>query len=331
MSDIPSTNTALEPPAVGFSARLKAHIDISRIDHWTKNVFVLPGILIPLRVHSVSDSTSFRELSYRIGLGLLSVCLIASSNYVLNELLDAPFDRLHPVKRFRPAAVGLVNVPLAYVQWLLLMVAGLGLALAVSKYLAITMLALWIMGCIYNIPPVRSKDLPYVDVLSESINNPLRMLAGWYMVTEQLVPPVSILVSYWMIGAYFMALKRFSEFREIGDQARAARYRRSFDYYSERSLLVSVVFYASASMLFFGAFSMRYHMELVLAFPVIALVMAIYCNLAFEPNSAVQNPELLYRQRSLMIAVVFCAALMLVLLWTVIPDLRRIFSPTFMD
>ena len=41
------------------------------------------------------------------------------------------------------------------------------------------MFVLWVMGCIYNIPPVRSKDLPYLDVLSEAVNNPLRMLAGW--------------------------------------------------------------------------------------------------------------------------------------------------------
>ena len=41
----------------------------------------------------------------------------------------------------------------------------------------LTVLALWVMGCVYNIPPVRSKDLPYLDVLSEAINNPIRMLA----------------------------------------------------------------------------------------------------------------------------------------------------------
>lgn len=57
----------------------------------------------------------------------------------------------------------------------------------------------------------------YVDVLSESVNNPLRMLLGWFMVTSVLVPPVSLLICYWMAGCYLMALKRFSEYREIGD------------------------------------------------------------------------------------------------------------------
>ena len=87
------------------------------------------------------------------------------------------------------------------------------------------MFVLWVMGCIYNIPPVRSKDLPYVDVLSESVNNPLRMLAGWFIVGTASVAPASLLLSYWMVGCYFMAMKRYAEYREIGDPTRAAAYR----------------------------------------------------------------------------------------------------------
>ena len=58
---------------------------------------------------------------------------------------------------------------------------------------------------------------------------------------------------------------------------------------------MSVMFYAATAMLFFGAFMIRYRIELVLVFPLVALLMAIYFNLAFKHNSAVQNPEKLYR------------------------------------
>ena len=244
--------------------RLKGHIAILRIDHWTKNVFVLPGVVIPLTIHQGVSPMLIQHLI----LGMISVCLVASSNYVINEILDAPYDRLHPIKRTRPAALGLVSLPLGYAQWILLMFAGVGIGLYVSKLFCLTVLVLWIMGCLYNIRPMRTKDVPYLDVLSESVNNPLRMLAGWYMVTDSLVPPISLLICYWMIGAYFMGLKRFSELREIGDREKAAAYRRSFHYYTERSLLVSVLFYGSSAMLFFGAFLIRYRIELVLSFPV---------------------------------------------------------------
>ncbi|WP_433984970.1 UbiA family prenyltransferase [Tunturiibacter empetritectus] len=78
----------------------------------------------------------------------------------MNEVLDAPFDRLHPTKRNRPAARGLVNIPAAYVQWLLMMVAGIAIGLTISRMFALVALILWIMGCLYNFPPSAPKTCP---------------------------------------------------------------------------------------------------------------------------------------------------------------------------
>src|ERR1700747_308325 len=131
------------------------------------------------------------------------------------------------------------------------MAGGVILGLLISRIFTFMLLALWLMGCIYNIPPVRSKDLPYVDVLSEAINNPLRMLAGWYLSGTTLIAPASLLLSYWMVGCYFMAIKRFAELRDIGDRHQSANYRKSFGFYNEQRLLVSIMFYGSVAMLFF--------------------------------------------------------------------------------
>ena len=320
-------NSLVEPPGPSpdLGTRIRAHIAIARVDHWTKNVFILPGLLIPV----VADpSVLNRTFALHFLVGVIAVCLVASSNYVINEVLDAPFDRLHPTKKLRPTAAGLVHIPSAYAEWIGLMLIGLALAATISVPFLCVLAALWGMGCIYNIPPVRSKDLPYLDVLSEAVNNPLRMLAGWYIVTSRMVPPVSLLISYWMVGCYFMALKRFSEYRDINHKGTASAYRKSFRVYTEHSLLTSITFYASASMLFFGAFLVRYRIELVLAFPLIAWVMAIYYNMAFQKNSPVQNPELLYRQKTLMVAVVLCSVAMITLLFVDVPLLVKLFRPT---
>jgi decaprenyl-phosphate phosphoribosyltransferase len=316
---------ATPAPAVAGRPTLRGHIAIARIDHWFKNVFVIPGIVAALGVDRFHVAPNIVQ---RICLGMLSVCLVASSNYVVNEVLDAPSDRAHPVKFARPVPSGKVNIPLAYVQWLALMVVGVWLGFQVSNRFAVTMIVLWIMGCLYNIKPFRSKDLPYVDVLSESVNNPLRLLAGWFLVGTTSVAPASLLLSYWMVGCYFMAMKRFAEYRDIGDPKRAAAYRLSFAYYTEERLLVSIMFYGSAAMLFLGAFIMRYRLELILSFPLIAFVMAMYLFLAFKPNSAVQRPEGLYKEPALMGAVVVCSLLIGVLMIVDIPVLGKIFAPT---
>ena len=303
----------------------RGHIAIARVDHWFKNVFVLPGIVVAI---GTDPSVVEPDIGWRVLVGLFAVCLIASSNYTLNELIDAPYDRHHPTKHRRPVPSGQVSIPLGYVQWLVLMALGLVVALAISLPFTLTLLSLWVMGCLYNIPPVRTKDLPYVDVLSEAINNPIRMLAGWFIVTSVTVAPASLLLSYWMIGCYFMALKRFAEYRNIADAPRAAAYRKSFRYFTSERLLVSVMFYGAAAMLFFGAFCMRYRLELILAFPAIALVMALYLHVALKDNSAAQNPEKLYREPALMGSVVAASLLIAVLLTVDLPIMRQIFTPT---
>lgn len=313
------------PASLAPRPSLRGHIAIARVDHWFKNVFVIPGIIAAI---SVDPRHVAPHLAARTALGLLSVCLVASSNYVVNEVLDAPSDRAHPVKFARPVPSGLVSIPLAYAQWIALMIAGVWIGYQVSLSFAGTVFVLWVMGCIYNIPPVRSKDLPYVDVLSEAVNNPLRLLCGWWLVGTSSMAPASLLLSYWMVGCYFMGMKRYAEYRDIGDPERAAAYRKSFAHYTEQRLLVSIMFYGSAAMLFLGAFIMRYRLELILSFPLIALVMATYLLLAFQRNSAVQRPEELYRQPKLMGPVLGCSALIALLMVVDLPVLARVFAPT---
>lgn len=308
----------------GWKQRLAAHASIARLDHSIKNIFVIPGIVIPISLLHSWPSNLWRNLV----LGFLATTFVACSNYVINEVLDAPFDRLHPIKKNRPAARGLVSVPIAYIQWIAMMLIGVVIAIQISAAFTIVAVLLWIMGCVYNIRPIRTKDVVYLDVLSESVNNPLRMLLGWYMVTSQLVPPVSLLCCYWMLACYFMGLKRFSELREIGRRDVAGSYRKSFKHYTEQSLLQSVVFYSSFSMLLFGAFIIRYRMELILSFPIVAWVMCTYFNMAFTAESAVQNPEKLYKEPLLMAELGIAVVVITLLLFVDIPWLATVFTPS---
>lgn len=321
-----SNTAASDPkPARTNTPGIRGHIEICRFDHWVKNVFVLPGIIAALALNRIPVHLSL--LGYAL-LGLLATGLVASSNYVLNEVLDAPFDRTHPIKKNRPVPSGRVYIHLAYIQWICLGVAGVVIAYCISTALMWTLIVLWIMGCVYNVPPLRSKDVPYVDVLTEALNNPLRLLAGWFMVSQSTIPPASLLLSYWMVGCYFMALKRYSELLRLTAVEKAFAYRKSLAYFTPEGLLVAVMFYASASMLFFGSFLMRYRMELVLSFPLIAWVMATYLAIAFKHDSAAENPEKLYREKSLMLAVSCCTIAMTLLLFIDIPALQAIFTPT---
>ena len=64
------------------------YVQIARVDHWFKNTFMLLGALLAFFYEpALLTWTSIPQL----GLALLATCLVASSNYVVNELLDAPY------------------------------------------------------------------------------------------------------------------------------------------------------------------------------------------------------------------------------------------------
>ena len=107
------------------SRHLWPYIQIARIDHWFKNVFMLLGVLLALFYEPALFTWTG---ALRVSVALLATCLVASSNYVLNEILDAPSDWKHPVKSLRPIPSGQVIVSWAYAEWVLLGVIGLAMA-----------------------------------------------------------------------------------------------------------------------------------------------------------------------------------------------------------
>jgi 4-hydroxybenzoate polyprenyltransferase len=300
------------------------YVKIMRIDHWYKNVFMLPGLALGWLACPPADAA--RALWGAV-LGCLATCLVCSANYTINEYLDAPTDRRHPGKKDRPAAQGRINLIGACAQWMVLGAAGLALAWPVNRAFFLSELALLAMGIVYNVRPMRSKDRPYVDVLTEAVNNPLRLLLGWYAVGCWVVPPISLVLSYWMLGAYLMAIKRFAELRHIGDRAVAAAYRSSFAHYTEERLLVSIMFYTTACALFAGIFLVRYHTELVLGVPFLAGFMAVYMRMGLLPDSPVQYPEKLYKQHMLTAFALLTAVVLLVSSVVKIQWLRHLVAP----
>jgi decaprenyl-phosphate phosphoribosyltransferase len=296
---------------------------IARPKHRLKNVFMLIGVVLACFYKPALLTTLDWS---KLALAIIATCLVASSNYVLNEILDAPTDANHPEKRSRPIPSGRVSLPVAYAQWLLLAVVGCLLAWFVNVPFLLTAATLWVMGLIYNVPPVRSKELPYVDVLSESVNNPLRLVLGWFVVSATTIPPVSLLIAYWMVGAFFMASKRFAEYRTINDKERAAAYRKSFRFYDDNRLLVSMFFYASAAAMFLGIFIIRYHLELILSIPLIAGFFSMYLRVALKHDSAAQAPERLFRESGLMIYLCLCVAVFVLLMFVRIGALYEMFN-----
>lgn len=304
--------------------RLTPYMRLLRPDNWFKNIFMLPGIL--LAFYFRPDLLNWAAI-LALAWGFAAACLIASGNYVFNEILDAESDRHHPVKHNRPLAAGAARVSLAWALWGVISLTGLTLGFALNVRFGVVGLLFWVAGILYNVPPIRLKDIPYCDVLSESLNNPLRLALGWYATGLGSAPPFSMFMAYWMFGAFLMAAKRFAEFRMIGNVRQAARYRKSFLRYTEESLIESIFFYVTLFALMSGFFIARYRLELILATPMVAMATAYYLHLAYKPNSPVQYPESLYKQKKLALIVLAACLACSILLFVDLPAWGRLFQP----
>jgi 4-hydroxybenzoate polyprenyltransferase len=296
---------------------LSPYVAIARPDHWIKNIFVIPGIIIALVAYPIS----LGQLVLNMLLGFISVCAIASANYVINEWLDRHSDRYHPTKQNRPAVLGLVNVYGVMVEYSVLLLIGMFTGFMVSLAYGLFSLVFMLMGLIYNVAPMRTKDLPYLDVLSESVNNPIRLCFGWLMVTAVVLPPSSLMLAYWFSGSFLMAAKRVAEYRSINDAVKAGFYRTSFKFYNAEKLIASCLFYAMAASFFLGIFMIKYKIELLLLFPFMIGLFSIYLLIALKPESVVQKPEHLFKEKQLVKYVALLGVAFIMLLFCDFPIL----------
>lgn len=299
---------------------MNKYVKMARPDHWIKQLFILPGVVSAL---AFAGAIWDIDLIFSVLLGLGSTCLVASSNYMINEWLDAEFDKYHPVKKYRPAVTEGVNSRIVYTCYFILGILGIVLGFVVSIPFGVCAIWLWIMGVLYNVRPFRMKDVPYLDVLFESVNNAIRLLLGWFCCVDDVLPPSSLVVGYWMAGAFLMAMKRFAEYNMINDPETAGLYRKSFRKYTKVSLLCSSFLYGMCSVFLIGVFLVKYRIELLLAVPFIAGLFVMYMRMAFRPDSVVQRPEKLYRERGLLLYLVFLCVLICVLLFVDIPGMER--------
>lgn len=300
--------------------QIMSYIRIARPDHWIKNVFIMPGLVLAV---ILGDKTiGVTDFIIKLIAGFFATCFIASANYVINEWLDAEFDKYHPTKKFRPVVSQNMKFSLVMVEYVFCIVVGLLLSLPVNIPFLLTEIWLLVMGVLYNVKPIRTKDIVYLDVLSESINNMIRLLLGWFIVCDNIYPPSSILVGYWMAGAFLMAVKRYAEYRMIGDPKLAGAYRKSFAKYTEASLLCSSFYYGLCATFLIGIFLLKYRIEYIVAIPVLFFLFCYYLYIAYKPDSAAQKPEKLFREKKLMILVGVLVLMFAVLTFVDIPVMK---------
>ncbi len=276
------------------------YVKLMRIDHWIKNIFMFPGVAIAFSFNSVPiTNDNFLEILRNVLISFFALCVASSANYTINEWLDRDLDKIHPFKNHRIAGQYSFNSRMIYLLYASLVITVLMTFLFQAASSNFFLGLLLLMGVLYNVKPIRFKDKHYLDVISESVNNPIRLAIGWYAIVPTAPVPASAFLSFWGIGIFLMSLKRYSEMVVIDDLKLLGEYRKSFVYWSPEKLLVFAFVGGLTALSFIGILLVRYRVEYVLVLPFLIWIFSEYLKISLKLDPASFAPEKLMQKSRL--------------------------------
>jgi 4-hydroxybenzoate polyprenyltransferase len=239
----PATPPAI-PPATPFSivfGLLKA----ARPHQWVKNLFVAAPLVFAQLMYDP-------DAMMRTVLAVACFCLLSSSVYLVNDVMDVDKDRAHPLKRFRPIASGRLPLTTAKVA---AAVAALG-SLAAGTWLNLPFAAVGAGYLLLNLAySFGLKRIPFVDVGCIALGFLLRVLGGAFAIP---VPPSGWLLACTLLLAALLGFgKRAHELRVAG--GRGGVQRDVLEAYNPQVLKSLLIILAGLTVITYAAYTQSPH------------------------------------------------------------------------
>jgi decaprenyl-phosphate phosphoribosyltransferase len=292
---------------------MNPYLKAMRLGRWPRSLAIFSGVGAFYFLHrEIISSTSALWFLKQSMFAFLLTWAISTANYIINEIADAPFDIHHPTKRQRPLVKGEIKkIPLLAYGIILSFISLFLAYLFFSFPFFLSLLVLLIAGFLYNLKPIRTKDIPFLDSISESANNPIRFLIGWFAFSSSHVfPPLSLLFAWWVFGNFLMIAKRLSEFRLLRDNAE--KYRYSLSKYSTKSLIFGVALSTIFFFIGYFLFAFSYKLQSFIYFsPFVFFYFFLIFWKTLKEREAMEEPERLFMHSKFAIYTLFLCLLFL--------------------
>jgi 4-hydroxybenzoate polyprenyltransferase len=139
-----------------------------RVRQWTKNTVLFAGVVFSHRFTQLPELLAALQ-------GFFAFCLLASSVYVLNDLIDVEKDRIHPKKRLRPIAAGRISPTAARTLLVILLAGGVAVSWPLGTGFLISAATYYVLNIAYTL---RLKNVVIIDVMIIALGFVLRAVAG---------------------------------------------------------------------------------------------------------------------------------------------------------
>ncbi|WP_053982972.1 decaprenyl-phosphate phosphoribosyltransferase [Niameybacter massiliensis] len=267
-------------------------IKLMRPKQWIKNLFVFAALIFSMKFLS----------PFHIGQAMLCFvlfCMISSSIYILNDIVDVEKDRLHPKKKNRPLAKGTVSIKAAGGVSIILMISSL-LAGFLFNPLVGTVITLYLINnLIYSF---KIKHIVIMDIISIAIGFILRVVAGAFAIDVGI--SAWILVCTFFISLFLGIGKRRGEILAL--EHNAHDHRANLKDYTEEFVnqITSIVVACTIMSYSLYTFTAYEHMYMMLTIPFVVYGIFRYLNLIYTQDEGGNPTELVLTDKLIIIDVV---------------------------
>lgn len=285
----------------------------SRPRQWIKNFAVFAALIFS---GTLFDQTN----QIKAFQAFLLFCIFSSATYLLNDVFDIERDKLHPFKKKRPIASGVVPAPVAIALALLSVIVFLPFAYQLSPAFFFAAVSYLILQIFYS---AYLKQIILIDVLVIAAGFVLRVYGGVWAIDAHL--NVWFLLSVTSFALFLAIGKRRSERTLM--EGRAPEHRETLLHYPENLLDILTSMFANSTWLTYAFFAFlqppiqaRHALSnllgglelpfseakyLMATVPVVLYAVMRYLYIIYEKKEGESPERVILRDKPLLVTVIF--------------------------
>lgn len=303
-----------------YMKNIKVFARAMRVNQWIKNLLVFTAVIFSGKLFDL-----WIVWQAIIAFGIF--CLLSSTSYLLNDIIDYPYDKKHPIKRYRPIASGEISMQQATFTVFILTVISLLLSLLFSVNFFFLSLIFILLHFFYSL---YLKKFPTVDIFTISLSFILRAIGGEVVTGYHI--PVWLLLTIFFISLFMATVKRHAELITHGRETRESLYR-----YQEHFLEFLTTTFATGTIIAYATYTYvekipqvntiftpimgRYlpgfeaRKWMMITIPLVVYGIARYAQLLYEKVEGERPERIITKDKPLVVTIILWVSIIILLMY----------------
>lgn len=260
-----------------------------RPKQWTKNILVFAS--------AVFAGNFFEPVTFwNAMLAFMSFSLMASTIYIINDIIDIEKDKIHPEKCKRPIAAGSISVFGGVMTGIITFSLSLMLSFLLNYLFSIIVIVYFVLNLLYSL---KLKHVVIIDVMLIALGFVLRAIAGAVAV-DGVITSWFILCTLGL--SLFLALgKRRHELELFNDDI--TKRRKVLDFYTVKLLDQLMNIITAVLIMFYSMYAANENPVMMYTIPIVLYGVFRYYYLIHVEKSGGKPEDILLNDRHIFISV----------------------------